>query len=312
MYTPVKEIDFSSKHNVLIQSEDGTYQRMDEPYRKVTQIDPNTWMILSDGDHTYLVEGENEALVIDSGYGAGNIREFCQTLTKKPVRRIANTHFHFDHTANNGYFDCAYMNAFTYEKRTTPFPSFAGIDFPRDYPVQIIDEGYLFHLGGRDLETFSFSNHTPASLAWLDRSHRILFIGDELSPAVYVCRYTAEHGYKMVEKMMKMRLDYDTLCGGPGTFSADLVDRYYEAFRYLLSGHAEEGVPLQEDAETVYDTYAEKTHDGMPVYLRQQARPSDLPKATDPDRKYKRTLEHNGVKIMYMVNRIYDDEQDGE
>lgn len=44
------------------------------------------------------------------GYGAGDIRAYCQTLTKKPLSKIANTHHHFDHTANNSYFDLAYMS----------------------------------------------------------------------------------------------------------------------------------------------------------------------------------------------------------
>src|SRR6516225_9724785 len=112
-WTPVKSIDFSSKHNVLIKSEDGTLTPMDVPFRKATLIAPGTWQIESDGDYQYLIEGDNEALAIDSGYGAGNIREYMQTLTKKPVRYVANTHHHFDHTANNAYFDRAYMSAYT-------------------------------------------------------------------------------------------------------------------------------------------------------------------------------------------------------
>ncbi len=107
---------------------------------------------MSDGDYFYLVEGDEEALVIDSGYGCGNVREYCQSLTEKPVRYIANTHDHFDHTANNVYFDCAFMAAESVPLATRPFPSFAGIDFPRDYKIEVIDEGYVFHLGNRDLE----------------------------------------------------------------------------------------------------------------------------------------------------------------
>jgi hypothetical protein len=139
-----RAIDFSSKHDILIRSEDGSLTPMDVPYFKPTLVAPGTWQILSDGDYTYLVEGDAEALVIDSGYGAGNIREYCQSLTKKPVKNIVNTHDHFDHTANNSYFERAYMSAETKRKATIPFPSFEGINFPRDYPVEVIGDGYKF------------------------------------------------------------------------------------------------------------------------------------------------------------------------
>ena len=104
-----KQIDFSCKHHILIKNLDDTYSTMDEPYFRATQIAPGTWQILSSGDYSYLFEGENEAVSIDTGYGAGNLREFLQTLTDKPVRNVINTHNHFDHTANNGYFEKAYM-----------------------------------------------------------------------------------------------------------------------------------------------------------------------------------------------------------
>ena len=77
---------------------------MDEPWFEAEQIAPNTWKILSSGDFSYLVVGDNEGISIDTGYGAGNIREYLQTLTDKPVRNVINTHHHFDHTASNSYF----------------------------------------------------------------------------------------------------------------------------------------------------------------------------------------------------------------
>ncbi len=73
----------------MIKSQDGTLTPMDVPYYRSKLIAPGTWQIESDGDYSYLIEGDNEALAIDTGYGAGNIREYLQTLTKKPapVRR---------------------------------------------------------------------------------------------------------------------------------------------------------------------------------------------------------------------------------
>lgn len=74
-------IDFSSKHDIWLEDDEGNLQRMDEPYFKSWLIAPGTWQILSDGDYSYLAEGDDEAILIDSGYGAGNIREYAQSLT---------------------------------------------------------------------------------------------------------------------------------------------------------------------------------------------------------------------------------------
>src|SRR5262249_53281492 len=112
-WTPVKLIDFSSKHEVMIRNDDGSLTPMNVPYYRSKRIAPGTWQTQSDGHCSYLLEGDNQALAIDTGYGAGNIREYLQTLTKKPFRYVANPHDHFDHTANNSYFDAAYMSAET-------------------------------------------------------------------------------------------------------------------------------------------------------------------------------------------------------
>ena len=83
-------IDFSCKHNVWIENEDGTRSRMDEPYFKSWKLADGVWRILSSGDYSYLIEGEDEALAIDSGYGAGNIREYMQTRADYFLETVAD------------------------------------------------------------------------------------------------------------------------------------------------------------------------------------------------------------------------------
>lgn len=78
--------DFSCKHDIMIENPDGTLSPMDEPFFQSELIAPNTWKILSDGDFQYLLAGDGEALVIDTGYGAGNLREYCEKLCGMPVR----------------------------------------------------------------------------------------------------------------------------------------------------------------------------------------------------------------------------------
>ena len=244
-WVPVKSIDFSSRHDVLIKNFDGTFSRMDEPWYQARLIAAGTWQLMSDGDFMYLVEGDNEALKIDAGYGVGNIREFAQGLTKKPLRYVANTHLHFDHTANDGYFDRAYMSAGT--KAGLPMPSapFAGVNFPRDYPIEVIGDAYTFHLGNRDLEAILLGNHTPGGTAYLDRKQRILFVGDEIMAQQGIAIHlSVEQFEKLMEKLAAHRKEYDTLCAGWEMMDATWVDKYLALSQYILAGN--KGVPAAE------------------------------------------------------------------
>ena len=267
-WVPVKSIDFSAKHDVLIRNLDGTLTPMDVPYFTSKQIAPGTWQILSDGDFSYLIEGDNEALVIDSTYGAGNIRAYEQTLTKKPIHYVANTHDHFDHTANDSYFDRAYMSEFTRTKATVPSASFSDITFPRGYPITVIGDGYVFHLGNRDIEVFSVPNHTMGDLVYLDRKERILFAGDMFSqdfmPINNESSVARFNGY--LKKLSEHRKEFDVMAGGFKIDKATLLDSCLANTNYILAGHEGELPSAANNPPSPVDAYlANASKDPVPA-----------------------------------------------
>lgn len=174
------------------------------PYFKATEIGERAWQIeynFTDREHVYcyLVEGSETALVIDTMYGYGNLREFCETLTSKPLK-LANTHFHFDHTAGNFDFDCCYMHhldiPYFYDSRTsTPaemlerareeaFDEYkdameAG-DFcaAHDMKVYPLYDGDELDLGDRKITVVDVGGHSPGSVVFVDPKLRIAFSGD--------------------------------------------------------------------------------------------------------------------------------------
>ncbi|MBE5781150.1 MAG: hypothetical protein E7328_04945, partial [Clostridiales bacterium] len=52
------------------------------------QIFDDTWCISGKGCDCYLLIGEEEALMIDSGMSDLDIRSFAQTLTDRPVKKV--------------------------------------------------------------------------------------------------------------------------------------------------------------------------------------------------------------------------------
>ena len=330
----MQPIDWSLLKDILIEDEVGDIRSMDSPYFKAKEIAPGTWQVLSDGDYTYVIEGAEELICIDSGMGAGNIREFCQTLSEKPLYRVFNTHNHFDHTCNNYLFDAVYMSKKSYEGRCNPMAEFAEfkMEFPDDYPVVFLNDGDVIDLGNRQLEVLNIEEHCIGSLQFLDRKNRILFCGDELNGNFFDSRISVEHSFRNVAQWKALRDAYDVLCAGNGIYDAVYVDRYYDTLLYILEGHAAEGVEHYKPYHDPYATIREK--DGKVVYARRAPHFDSLVnvlvnagcgedialndgrvcfchlRKLTPDGLFDRELKKNDCRVCYYLNRIWDTQQD--
>lgn len=300
IWTPVQSIDFSSKHNVLIQNPDGTTVPMDQPWFASTQIAPGTWQIRSDGDYCYLLEGDSLAVMIDCGYGAGNIRQYAQTLTSKPVKYVINTHYHFDHTANDAYFDAAFMTAESVDYATIPYASFQGVSFPRDYPVITVPNGYKLDLGNRELDilTLPHSNHTLGGLLVLDPSRKILFTGDEfLGNNKVDLNISLEDFAANMERIGAVRSQFDVMYGGPGKKDASVFDAYAAAAQAGLDPDLKTGL----SSSTGFKPQPAAPAQGTVVYKRGWVRPGDGTfNAPEPViRGIRRSFTVNGFQVNF-------------
>ena len=155
---------------------------------------------------SYLIVGENRALLFDTGFGIAPIRPVAQQLTNKEIF-VLNSHSHYDHVGGNYEFqritgpdnDYARNNANGVPNKQArlfvPQDSFSrplpeGFSFDtyeiKPYTVtDIIGDGDVVDLGGIVLEVFETPGHSPDSLSLLDRDHRRLFTGDTLYPAEF-------------------------------------------------------------------------------------------------------------------------------
>lgn len=155
----------------------------------ITQItDPS-------GVFLFLVEGEREALLVDTGTGFVGLRETVRSLTDKPLT-VALTHMHPDHAGGAAAFDRVYVHpadipafrAQTLEDRmgyaASQMPGLPLTESDFLPPVEEeshflpLEDGTVFHLGGMDAEFIHVPGHTFGSCCVLFPQERSILFGD--------------------------------------------------------------------------------------------------------------------------------------
>lgn len=148
---------------------------------------------------SFLIEGEDRALLFDSGLGIGNIREVVAALTDLELV-VLNSHTHYDHVGGNYQFDhiLGRDTEFTRQsasgrshKEVAEFvgPGWVWKDWPQGFEPknyrsrpfvisEVVDEGETIDLGGRILEVLVTPGHAPDALCLIDRENRLLLTGD--------------------------------------------------------------------------------------------------------------------------------------
>ncbi len=150
------------------------------------KINEDTWILnfMGGSQNMYLLEGEEKALLIDTGWGAGNLRALVEKLTDKPVV-VFNTHGHLDHSGGNGEWEQVYMlpgcKGDIYTCYRLPFDA-SKLPYP-NYECVFVKDGDTIDLGGRVITLLDISAHSNGSLAFLDEKNGYLFVGDELESA---------------------------------------------------------------------------------------------------------------------------------
>ena len=165
-----------------------------------------TYAIYEEGQYeesiSYLALGDTRALLIDTGNGIGNLRRICREITSLPIF-LVNTHCHIDHVGSNYLFDeiAAFDDDMGISRRTAalgylhekaktyiagsavwkPFPKYFDPDTFCIPPYRIthwLQDNEVIDLGGRKIEVLHTPGHSPDSVCLLDKSARILWVGD--------------------------------------------------------------------------------------------------------------------------------------
>lgn len=200
---------------------------------EIRQIDGETWSIEDDFVRAFLLVGEEQALLIDSTNGTGDVRAVIGELTDRPVL-LVNTHADADHIGCNAQLDSARMHP-------AEFAYYAVMKKPLDPAPLPVWEGEIIELGAREVEVIHVPGHTPGSIALLDRRRRALYCGDSVSTTpVFIFGEMRSLPALAVslERLWARRGEFDTLFPSHGESSPDTtqIKRQLDCARRLLSG----------------------------------------------------------------------------
>lgn len=168
-----------------------------------TEISKGVWRIEDAGMVSqYLIAGAEKALLIDAGWGIGDLPAAVARLTSLPLT-VINTHGHPDHTCGNYRFDNdagvrihqgdvkMMKKNYSPKVRYEILQRFKDRGLPENFsedawihaPLRKFTpfEGPLsFDLGGRAVDVIETPGHTPGSICLYDRQERFLFTADNL------------------------------------------------------------------------------------------------------------------------------------
>jgi glyoxylase-like metal-dependent hydrolase (beta-lactamase superfamily II) len=175
----------------------------DEDWFEVYRVADGIFAIYEPGQFeeviSFLIVGEDRALLFDTGLGIGNMRRVVDELTSLPVI-VLNSHTHYDHIGGNYQFKTIYALETDYTRARAQGSTTEDVaeflsdgwvwkDLPpgfdaaayRSQPFsirRIVAEGDRIELGGRTLEILETPGHAPDSICLIDRENRLLFTGD--------------------------------------------------------------------------------------------------------------------------------------
>jgi glyoxylase-like metal-dependent hydrolase (beta-lactamase superfamily II) len=178
-----------------------------EGWYETLEAGEGIWAIDEHGTNTmYLILGEENCLLLDTGWGVGDLPGLVESLCPLPLI-VVNSHGHPDHTFGNGLFPKVHVHAgdqhFVQEPPTLETrqwiydnaamvlsddlpPEFTFDDWAISAPASVITirDGDIFELGNRTLEVVTLPGHSVGSICLLDRATRSLFVGDSIHAGV--------------------------------------------------------------------------------------------------------------------------------
>jgi len=178
-----------------------------------------------------LIIGDKKAMLIDTGYGILNIREYVESLTGLPLI-IINTHGHIDHINGNYQFDEVYLHPNDFDaslEHSAKDWKQRVVQMAKDrnvLPEHFNEEAYVnsgrgnvlpltektFDLGGITLEVIATPGHTIGSICMLVPKERLLITGDTLNTQLFLFLTQSTSLKRYIDTLEGLKkLDFDKM-----------------------------------------------------------------------------------------------------
>lgn len=286
-YEKYKKVDITSEWYTVYQL----------PHNVYAITEPNHFQEVN----SFLIIGESQALLLDTGMGFESIKDVCHQLYKGEII-VVNSHFHFDHITDNWRFDKVFSyneehalsqigKGFTTKELTYQIgeemfwgnpPQTLDLEHYHIPPVRTIpiEDGHIFDLGGRLIKVIHTPGHTNDSIVLLDEQSRFLFTGDTFYLGALYTHFKSDfYGYSNVgvykETLCKLSKVVDKidwlLCSHNDLMVKPIkIVEAYEAFEMIDNNsieivHTEAGL---HEYEIVDSKISEYKFDGFSVVVR--------------------------------------------
>lgn len=175
----------------------------------------------------YLIVGETKAVLLDTGWGYGDLKAVVESITNLPVTLVLS-HAHPDHIGGDIQFGEAYLNERDFhmlesqsdlELRRRLMKKYSPVEFeenpdlwqePRTEPYIPLHEDITFNLGGITMMPFLVPGHSPGNMVFIIPEERIAIFGDAISHPTLIVFDNSPSIQEHYDALVKMK-DYDHL-----------------------------------------------------------------------------------------------------
>lgn len=146
----------------------------------------------------YLIVGDKEAILLDAGWGYGDLKAVVESITDLPITLVLS-HGHPDHIGSAAQFETAYLNdrdlamiesQSDVDLRRRLMLNYEAADFVEDpdlwvaartEPYLSLTEETIFDLGGVTFQPYDLPGHSAGSMVFIVPEERIAIFGDAIS-----------------------------------------------------------------------------------------------------------------------------------
>ncbi len=234
---------------------------------KTDKLNDSLYMLTGAGGNLGLVVGKDATFVIDAQYEqmAPKIKAAVEAISKKPIRFVINTHWHFDHTGGNefmGNHDAVIVAHDNVRKRmsTKQAVEFLGMKFEpspeKALPTVTFQDGATFHLNGETIRVIHMASaHTDGDAIVHFQKSNVIHMGDLYFNGLYPFIDTYSGGnvdgvIAAADKVLAMSDEATRLIPGHGPLARKADLKAYRdmlvAISQRIKAHMKEGKKMEE------------------------------------------------------------------